>query len=114
MRSTKSRFALAAVLAALSAPVLADDAAPCSVCDDPTWPALESPARSVALGAQVAEPAALAAADGTWPQGLAAAPSVALAPHRSTGPKAEPAVPSAPTVDYAVVLDVPARRVAAK
>ncbi len=114
MSSRNSRIALAAVLAALSAPALADDAPACSVCGDPTWPALQSPAPAIALEAQGGEAEALAAADPTWPETTSAMPAIALSPHRSDGPRAEPAVPSAPRVDYAVVLGGPARRVAAR
>ncbi len=114
MRSTKSRFVLAAVLAALSTPVLADDAAPCSVCDDPTWPALDIPAPSLALHTQGGEAEALASADPTWPEIGAEAPSLALVAQPGSWPQAEPAVPSAPQVDYAVVLGAPTRRVATK
>lgn len=116
MSSTKSRIALAALVAALSTPALAADAATCSVCDDPTWPDVENPAPAVAAYAQGGEAEALVRADPTWPETKSAAPALALVPHADESPLLDPAPAGepAPSVHYAVEFVEQTRRVAAR
>lgn len=116
MRSTKSHFALAAVLAALSTPALADDASLCSVCGDPTWPELDNPAPALTLRSQGGEVEALVGADPTWPAETAALPGIAVVAQPADGGEVEPArVDERPAaVDYAAVLGAPVRQVAKK
>lgn len=114
MSSTKSRIALAAVLAALSAPAFAGEAAACAVCGDPTWPALDSPAPALGLRARGGEAEALVRADPTWPETTSALPSMTLVAHPADGPRLDPEDPGAPAVQWAVELGAPASRVAAR
>jgi len=114
MSSTKTRIALAAVVAALSAPALAGDVSESSVYGDPTWPAIEQPAPAITLHAQGGEAEALRRADPTWPETTSALPSIALVPQPADRPLFDPAGPFEPAVHYAVVLGAPEQRVAAR
>jgi hypothetical protein len=63
-----SRIAVAAVLASLSAPALAaEPVQDCTVCNDPTWPKLESPMPGIALNvpAETGDRSAIQG-DATW------------------------------------------------
>jgi hypothetical protein len=108
MSNTKSRFALAAVLAALSAPAFAGDAARSSVSGDPTWPVIENPAPAVAVNAKGGEAQALLRADPTWPATDSASPAIALvAVPDDGGPQIDPVEQWEPTPSYAIELSAP-------
>jgi hypothetical protein len=114
MSTTKRRLALAALLAALSTPALAADDAVCSVCGDPTFPALENPAPALTLRAQGGAAEALVEVDPTSPADAPRMPAIALVrqPVEEPGPAIITAgVPKA-LVRHVIVLGPPARQVA--
>jgi hypothetical protein len=91
MSITLSRIGLAAAIGVLSSPVLAADEAPaakrdCSVCGDPTWPDLRTPAPAFDFGVRPDGELAAAPRDGTWPEVREPAPAVALRPAAGDGP----------------------------
>jgi hypothetical protein len=103
MTRTTSRFALAAVLTALTVPAFAS--AESSISGDPTWPAIENPAPAVALRAQGGEAQALLASDPTFPLTDSAAPAIALvAIPDDGGPQADPVEEWEPTPNVAIAL----------
>lgn len=106
MSRTNIRIVVAAALAALSVPAFASDAEVCSVCGDPTFPAVEKHAPALVLHAQGGEAEALVRVDPTVPATGNAAPAMALTPYASSAPLLDPAPVSAqaPTVHYAIEL----------
>jgi hypothetical protein len=113
MRTLKSRIALAATLAAISLPTLADDASTCAVCADGTWPALEQPAPAFTTRGGAVEAEALRLAEPTWPSSIAAAlPGMRLVARPDDGPKLDPAGPVEREVEYVLVLGDPATSIA--
>jgi hypothetical protein len=114
MMTMKSRIALAAALAAISTPALAKDARTCSICGDPTFPAIESPAPALALSADAGEAEAFLSADPTWPDAGAAAPAIRLEPRPEDGPQLDPLNPTAPEMNYAATMEAPATRIATR
>ena len=100
MTRTISRFALAAVLTAISVPAFAS-----SNSEDGTWPAIENPAPALALRAQGGEAQALVASDPTFPFTDSAAPAIALvAIPDDGGPQADPVEEWEPTPNVAIAL----------
>jgi hypothetical protein len=105
MRNTKSRFALAAVLASLSVPAFAADAAPSSIAGEGTWPVVENPAPAFAVNAQGGEVQALLRDNPTWPATDNASPAIALvAVPDDGGPQIDPVEVWVRTPSFAVVL----------
>ncbi|HEY6005190.1 MAG TPA: hypothetical protein VIV57_20085 [Anaeromyxobacter sp.] len=114
MMTMKSRIALAAALAAISVPTLADDARTCSICGDPTFPAIDSPAPALALHSDGGQAAALLRADPTWPDAGVASPAIRLEPRPEDGPQIDPLNPTAPELEYAAVMGAPEARIATR
>jgi hypothetical protein len=114
MRTLKSRIALAATLLAISTPALADDGRACSICGDPTFPAVENPTPAIALPADGGEAEASLRADPTWPDAGAAAPAIRLEPRPEDGPQLDPLNPTAPEMNYAATMEAPATRIATR
>jgi hypothetical protein len=114
MKMITARIALAAALAMLSLPTLADDAPTCSVCGDPTWPTLENPAPPVVLHADGSDAASPRRADPTWPELSVALPAMRLVPGPADAPRLDPADPMAPEVSYALLLGAEAPLVATR
>lgn len=112
MRSTKSRLALAAALAVLATPALADEAT-CSVCADPTFPELERPAPALTLHGPGGAVDGAVEVDPTWPADAPRSPAVALVPQRvESAPAITTAGVPAATVRHVVVLGPSTRQVA--
>ena len=113
MRTVKSRIALAAAIAAISLPTLADDASACAVCGDGTWPALEQPVPAFTARGGAVEAEALRLSEPTWPSPIATAlPALRLVPRPDDGPKLDPAGPVEREVEYVLVPGDPATSVA--
>jgi hypothetical protein len=113
--SRKTRLAAAALAApalaaALAAPALAGE--PCTVCDDPTWPEIASPAPATTLRPGTEKPAILS--DPTAPAMAQAAPAARLVPHEAEGALFDPAIGEEPAVHFAVVPGAPSTAVAAR
>jgi hypothetical protein len=114
MMTMKSRIALAAALAVISVPTLADEGRTCSICGDPTFPAIESPAPALALSADGGEAAASLRADPSWPGADIASPAIRLEPRPEDGPQIDPLNPTAPEMKYAASMEAQATRMAAR
>ena len=84
----KTRIALAAVIATLSAPAFAADNTS-AIAGDPTWPAIENPAPALVVNHR--GNAEALRADPTFPATDNAAPAVALVSVPDDGPTFQPA-----------------------
>jgi hypothetical protein len=100
MSQTKSRFAAAALVAALAVPTVASDAPRCEVCGD------EHLAPAIAVSGGTLEAEALAA-DPTWPAIDRASPAVALT-HEADGVRLDGPAEWAPQEQWAIELGAPA------
>jgi hypothetical protein len=100
MSTTKSRFALAAVLASLSVPAFAADAS--SVSGDPLFGPSDNLAPAIVVNATGQEAEALRA-DPTFPAIESAAPAIALV-REEGAPTIETPAEWAPTAHYAIEL----------
>jgi len=114
--NVKTRLATAALAAALSAPAAALAGEPCTVCGDPTWPELATPAPAATIPGTGERAAILA--DPTAPAMAYAAPAATLVAHEAEGDIFVPTFWEEPAVHYAVVPDAtagaPATAVAAR
>ena len=111
MRTT-SRIALAAALAVISSRTLADEGSTCSICGDPTFPAIDHPAPALVMPADGGETAAALQTDPTWPGTEYASPAVRLEIQPGDRPELDPLNPTAPVERYAATLGAPATHVA--
>ena len=109
---TLSSIALAAALAAISTRSLADEGSTCSVCSDPTFPAIDSPAPALVMKPDGGETAEALNADPSWPRTASASPAIRLEIQPEQSLERDPLNPAAPGERYAAVMGAPAIRVA--
>lgn len=101
MDVTRKHLAVAAVLAALSLPALAADDSPaakqdCSVCSDPTFPEIRTPAPAFVFRAQPGGESDPTPFDPTQPEVKEPAPALALRARAADGPAAVQGDPTWP------------------
>jgi hypothetical protein len=104
--------AIAAVLGALSFSAAADDAPAarqdCSVCNDPTWPEVHSPAPAVSLATSADTGSVFGQADPTWPEVRQPSPAIALTARSDDELAADPTWPATEPVAAALPIGRPA------
>jgi hypothetical protein len=111
---TMKQITLAAILASFAPAALANDNGPCSVCDDPTFPAIESHAPAIAIAVDGGETAVALRADPTFPDAANASPAVALQHVSGERPALDSLNPVTSDETYAAVMGASQERRVAK